>query len=699
MNEMPHPIPTLPLQDLSLEIWDRKYRLRDIHGEPLEDHPDETLQRVAQAVARVEQGDLQGKWEKEFLWILRNGAIPAGRILTNLGAGRDESVSDLYPSAINCVVSKSIHDSLFDILTAVRDAGATLKAGCGIGYDFSTIRPEGALVRGNKTGAFGPLAAMTLLDSLCGSIATAGQRRGAQMAVMDIRHPDIMNFIKAKHEKGKFNNFNLSVLVTEDFLTALDRAESWPLVFPLSPSRMRHVDPESIHWCNFPDTGNCVKNDAGKVACEVVKQVPSTELWELLMASTFTYSEPGVIFIDRINRRNNNWFCENIRATNPCAEQPLPPSGACLLGSVDLTRFVRNPFTDGASFDWKRFKRVVAVFSRFLDNVVDLNELPLESQREEILRKRRHGMGVLGLGSAVTMLGMSYGEKDSLQFTDDVLRTLAVTGWLQAIELAREKGPAPIMNEMFKLEPYHLERRPDLRHSGCKVGSMVQGKELFAGNVGYMAHIEDACPGILEKIRTHGARYTHHSSIAPTGTIALSFGNNASSGIEPTFRHVFRRNVLDDNLSSRTSYDVESLEHLAFRSLMCPAGKPSALPENFVTADTVSVNAHIAIQATAQKWVDSSISKTINVPPSITYQDFRQVYLDAARLGANGCTTFRENTAIYDSVLQDATPLKRDDVSSLPNVTHEGCDCGNPNLVVADGCTTCMNCGASKCAI
>lgn len=709
------------LQALSWEIWDRKYRLRTLDGAPIDITPDDTLVRVARAIAQVESEPIRQEWETQFLWALRNGAIPAGRILTNLGAEVTHPLGTQRASTINCVVSKRLHDDFPSILDAIRDAGLTLKAGCGIGYDFSTIRPEGALVRGNKTGACGPLAIMDILDRLCQSISTAGKRRGAQMAVMDIRHPDIFKFIEAKRTKGRLQNFNLSVLVPDAFFDALHKEADWPLIFPLDPARLGEVDKDRITWQSYPDTGNCVHNENGHVACEIIQTVQASELWDKIMQSTYTFSEPGVLFVDRINNNNNNWYCETIRATNPCGEQPLPPSGACLLGSINLTRFVTRPFTPSASFNWDRYEKVVSIFVRLLDNVVDLNELPLDEQRDEILRKRRHGMGVLGLGSAIAMLGMKYGDARSCAFTEDVMKSMALVGWRQAVALAREKGPAPIMDEPIILQSYHLARCPELAQRGLAIGQKITGKELFAIDEGYMSRIAAACPSLLDEIREHGARFTHHTSIAPTGTIALSFGNNASSGIEPSFRHTYTRNVLADDMCTQAAHPVESFEFRAFQKVTGHGISPETLPDHFVTTNSIPFESHLAIQAAAQKWVDSSISKTINVAEDTSYDAFRQIYLDAAALGVNGCTTFRENSDVYDSVLQDASlpkdkeneltsdggattymPLdamtdNQDAAASLNKLGQ--CDCGTSDISMAGGCRTCLNCGTSRCEI
>ena len=655
----------LELQPLSREIWDRKYRLRNLDGVPQEESVDETFIRVAREIASVEKEEQRQKWEQSFLWALRNCAVPAGRILTN--AGSLDAHSERNASLINCVVSQSIPDNLDGILTMVKRAGLTLKAGSGIGYDFSTVRPAGSIVRGNNASAFGPLTVMELLDCLCAGISTAGDRRGAQMAVMDIRHPDILSFIEAKHRHGRFQNFNMSVLVTDDFLKALENQAVWDLVFPVKPERFLELceisgeeGDDSLCWEDFPDTGDVVKNETGLVACEKYDAVPAEELWDKIMQSTYEFSEPGILFIDRINARNNNSFCETIRATNPCGEQPLPPDGACLLGSVNLVHFIEEPFTASAAFQWDRFEQVVRIFVRLLDNVVDLSNLPLDAQAEEIFRKRRHGMGILGLGSAVAMLRMHYGDKHSLAFTEEVLRRMALVGWQQAVEIAREKGPAPIMEETFTLDTEMLRRAPRLQSRGLRTGDKVPGRVLFANTQSHLSDLEQLDPEILPQIEKYGARFTHHTSIAPTGTIALSIGNNVSNGIEPSFEHRYTRRVLDASLANREEHTVYSYEYLLFRQKLGLSDMVAGdVPSWFATANSVSYQDHLAVQAAAQKWVDSSISKTVNLDPDIRFDEFKQLYLDAAKMGLNGCTTFRPNPAAYDSILERAEPSQQ----------------------------------------
>ncbi|RME33244.1 MAG: ribonucleoside-diphosphate reductase [Gammaproteobacteria bacterium] len=1025
------PAAALDYQPASLDIWDRKYRLRRGDGTPVDRDIDDTFRRIARALAELEEGaERQERWNREFLWALRHGAIPAGRIIANAGAGDLRQAT----STINCTVSGTIHDSMDSILTRLREAGLTLKAGCGIGYEFSTLRPKGAYVSGPGSHTSGPLSFMDIYDRMCRTISSAGGRRGAQMATFDIGHPDVADFIRAKREPGRLRQFNLSLLITEGFMQAVETDADWPLAFPLSEHELEQggidlADPQQVLWRHWPVTEGYRVNERGEVACRIYRTVPARELWELIMRSTYDYAEPGFILIDRVNELNNNWWCEEIRATNPCVtadtwvqttegprqvrqlvgrsftaivdgkayrsgkegffstgtrkvltlctvegyrlrltadhplrrvsresrdsiesgwckagalrpgdrvllndhrqhgswegghtwhegyvigllmgdgtlkqdkavlsawvpqavangretratpgvlsvmeeaeraarrlphradftgwipvpgrseyrmatsairelalrlglrpgakritetmeqassefyrgflrgffdadgsvqgsqdkgvsirlaqsdrerleavqrmllrlgiasrlylnrrregerllpdgkggaatfatkaqhelvisgdniryyaerigfsdstkaghleyllgryrrgmnrerflarveavlpageeavfdvrvpgrnafdangfhahncgEQPLPPYGSCLLGSVNLTRFVREPFTERAAFDWETFRRVVAIFTRMLDNVVEINGLPLEQQRREILEKRRHGMGFLGLGSALAMLRIRYGSPGSLEFTETVARELALTGWEQALELAREKGPAPVLARDYEVTEEMLRLRPELERDGYRVGDEVPGRILHARYSRYMQKIAAVRPDLVEALAETGARFTHHSSIAPTGTISLSLANNASNGIEPSFAHHYVRNIIVEGKKTKEPVDVWSYELLAWRALVDPQASPDeGLPEWFVTADRVTPQEHVDIQAAAQKWIDSSISKTINVPTDLPFEAFHDIYHYAYRKGLKGCTTFRFNPEAFQGVL------------------------------------------------
>jgi ribonucleoside-diphosphate reductase alpha chain len=452
-------------------------------------------------------------------------------------------------------------------------------------------------------------------------------------------------------------------------MEAVKNEGDWKLSFPVTDKEVREDeldlnDPAQVIWREWPQQGKYVSNAAGLVACKVYKTLPAKRLWDAIMSSTYDFAEPGFVLIDKVNEMNNNWFTENIRATNPCGEQPLPAYGSCLLGSVNLTRFVKDPFSREAYFDWDEFRDVVSVFTRMLDNVVEINGLPLEGQRNEILRKRRHGMGFLGLGSTITMLRMKYGEANSVEFTEKVAQELAVVGWETALELAKEKGVAPIMKEKFTITENMLQKRPELERDGFQAGDKIPGRLLHAKYSRYMQRLGEVRPDLVEQLADVGARFTHHSSIAPTGTISLSLANNASNGIEPSFAHHYFRNVIREGKKSKEKVDVFSYELLAYRELINQKAMPHSndedaqLPDYFITADDIKPKQHVDIQAAAQKWVDSSISKTANVPTDFPYEDFKDIYLYAYEKGLKGCTTFRFNPEAFQGVLVKEQDLK-----------------------------------------
>lgn len=1033
----------IPFQDASMDIWDAKYRLKTKDGIALDGSIDETYQRVAKALSDVEKGNnKQEQYYKEFLWALRQGVIPAGRIISNAGALEHKPAT----STINCTVSGTIIDSMDDILGKVHEAGLTLKAGCGIGYEFSTLRPKDAYVSGAGAYTSGPLSFMDIYDKMCFTVSSAGGRRGAQMATFDVGHPDVVEFIRAKRENGRLRQFNLSLLITTEFMNAVKNDQPWPLSFPVTEKEVKLdkldlSDSNLIIWRELPCKDGYVVNNDGLVACKISKIIPARRLWDIIMSSTYDYAEPGFILIDKVNEMNNNWFCEKIRATNPCVtadtwvqteqgprqvsailgqqinvlvdgqlhlsgidgffktatkdvvklktkegfnlrltddhqvrkithldryhletewcaagqlnegdqvllnnhrqhahwngkysenqgyligllvgdgtlkedkavlsvwksaqvmnsdinslnagveaimdkvmtataefntrsdfkgwseiagrneyrlsfaglkalaeelgmtpgnkcisaqietassefyrgflqgffdadgsvqgsqtkgvsirlaqsdiprleavqrmllrlginstvyrnrrptgitklpdgrggvadykiapqhelvisgdnlavyqklinftdsnkaaqlefalknyqrslnrerfvatiesimpdgcedvfdiqvpgintfdanglhahncgEQPLPPYGSCLLGSINLTRFVKKPFTHDAYFDWETYRKAIRIFTRMLDNVVEINGLPLPQQREEIMSKRRHGMGYLGLGSTVTMLGMKYGDAPSLQFTEEVTKVLAVEGWKAGLSLAKEKGPAPIMEQMFTVDGEMLHKRPEMIADGYKIGERIPGKLLHAKYSRYMQQLAKEEPALIAELIETGARFTHHSSIAPTGTISLSLANNASNGIEPSFAHHYSRNVIRAGKKSKEKIDVFSFELLAYREMVNPNAMPYSedpeqkLPDYFIAADDVSPKQHVDIQAAAQKWIDSSISKTANVPTDFPYEDFKSIYEYAYDKGLKGCTTFRFNPEVFQGVLVKESDLE-----------------------------------------
>jgi len=1028
----------IPLQPASQDIWDKKYRLRTKSGEPVDGSIDDTWQRVARALSEVEATpELREHWFERFLWALRRGAIPAGRITSNAGALEHKPAT----STINCTVSGTIRDSMDDILEKVHEAGLTLKAGCGIGYEFSTLRPRGAYVSGAGAYTSGPLSFMDIYDKMCFTVSSAGGRRGAQMGTFDVSHPDVKEFIRAKREDGRLRQFNLSLLITDGFMQAVEHDEDWPLVFPVHVKEKDEFDlndASKVVWREWPTHENYIEREDGLVACKIYGHIRARHLWDMIMVSTYDYAEPGFILIDKVNEMNNNWWCEHIRATNPCVtadtwvqtgegprqvrdllgrgfmarvdgkdhatnsegffrtatkpvlalqteegyrlrltadhrvrrvsrltrwsldtewcaagelragdrvllndhranarwsgalsaeqgyllgllvgdgtlkqdsavlsawpqaaavnatggcgahalmdeafrcaqtlshradfagwsevqgrgewrmksaalrdlafelgmapgdkaitpaleqasseayrgflrgffdadgsvqgsqakgvsvrlaqsdiarleavqrmllrlgiasriyrdrrvagtsvlpdgrggsrayatqaqhelviageslarygelvgfadsdkaarlkaalngysrklnrerfiatvatldadgvedvydvqvpgintfdgngfhahncgEQPLPPYGSCLLGSVNLTTFVRDPFGPKSRFDWDEYREVVKIFTRMLDNVVEINGLPLEQQRNEILGKRRHGMGFLGLGSTITMLKMRYGSAEAVAFTEDVSREMAVAGWEVALDLAKEKGPAPVLAKNYTVTGDMLRKRPEMVEDGYKVGDLIPGRVLHAKYSRYMQRVASVAPNLVKELAETGARFTHHTSIAPTGTISLSLANNASNGIEPSFAHHYSRNVIREGRKTKEKVEVYSFELLAYRALINAEALPfsddpkTKLPEYFVAADDISPKEHVDIQAASQLWVDSSISKTANVPTDYPYEDFKDIYFYAYKQGLKGCTTFRFNPAAFQGVLVKEADLE-----------------------------------------
>jgi ribonucleoside-diphosphate reductase alpha chain len=1027
----------IPMQDASIDIWGKKYRLTDKNGIPVDATIDDTYQRVARSLADVEKPEIREHWYQRFLWALRKGAVPAGRVMSNAGAQEHKPAT----STINCTVSGTIADSMNDILSKVHEAGLTLKGGSGIGYEFSTLRPKGAFVAGAGANTSGPLSFMDIFDKMCQTVSSAGGRRGAQMGTFDVGHPDVMEFIKAKREDGRLRNFNLSLLITDDFMKCVEADGEWKLSFPLSKKEAAGQDlndSSKYQWAEWPITEGYITNEEGLVCKKVYNTIKARRLWDLIMASTYDFAEPGFILIDKYNEYNNNWFCENIRATNPCVtadtwvqtaegprqvaeiigkpflakldgelhassaegffltatkeivrlvtregyqlkltrdhkvrkvtlrtrhriatewveagllvegdevllnnhrgnaqwtgvgtendgyllglligdgtirargavlstwapamaanggpsgafgiqaaamtaladydhrsdftgwyevsgrnefrleaaavtalaaeyglsqdvktitaqmerassdftvgmlrglfdtdgsvqgsqnkgvsirlaqsdlqlleaaqrclirlgiastiyqdrreagkrempdgksglkayacqaqhelvlagdnikvfadrigfadtdkstrlanslsqykrvlnreqfvatissiknagveavydvqvpgvnafdanglhahncgEQGLPPYGSCLLGSLNLTRFVREPFTDNAHFDFEEYRDVVKVFTRMLDNVVEIHGLAIGKQKDEIESKRRHGMGYMGLGSTLAMLKMKYGSDNSVAFTEIVTRELAVSGWVAGLELAKEKGPAPILARDFEVTPLMLRKRPELAKDGYKVGDMVPGRILHAKYSRYMQRVAEMAPQLVEELAQVGARFTHHSSIAPTGTISLSLANNASNGIEPSFAHQYARNIIREGKKSKESVDVFSYELLAYRTKVNPNASPMAddaknkLPAYFTSSDEVTPRQHVDIQAAAQRWIDSSISKTANVPSNYPYESFKDIYKYAHAQGLKGCTTFRFNPEVHQGVLVKKEDLQK----------------------------------------
>ena len=544
------------------QIWDMKYRFKEADGTPLDGTVEDTWRRIARALAVVEKD--ADHWENEFYGALEDFKfLPAGRITAGAGTARKVTL-------FNCFVMGTIPDSMGGIFDMLKEAALTMQQGGGIGYDFSTIRPKGALVTGVAADASGPLSFMDVWDSMCRTIMSAGSRRGAMMATMRCDHPDIEDFITAKSDAARLRMFNVSVLVTDPFMEAVKANGSWDLVFD------------------------------GKV----YQTVKARGLWSKIMRSTYDYAEPGVIFIDRINKANNLRYCETIAATNPCGEQPLPPYGACLLGSINLARLVKDPFEADADLDIDGLSKLVATAVRMMDNVVDASEFPLPQQAQEAQAKRRIGLGVTGLADALLMTGLRYGSDEAARQTDRWLHAIARAAYLASVELAKEKGTFPL----FDADP-------------------------FLASDAMMQMDED----VRDQIRTHGIRNALLTSIAPTGTISL-YAGNVSSGIEPVFAYAYTRKVLQKD-GTRTEEEVVDYAVQMWRDKYGDAD----LPDYFVNAQTLAPLDHVKMQAAAQKWIDSSISKTINCPEDISFDDFQDVYMQAYETGCKGCTTYRPN--------------------------------------------------------
>ncbi|WP_287885072.1 adenosylcobalamin-dependent ribonucleoside-diphosphate reductase [Paracoccus sp. (in: a-proteobacteria)] len=544
------------------QIWDMKYRLKDSGGQPADLSVEDSWRRVARDLARVEKDP--ALWEDRFYAALEDFKfLPAGRILAGAGTGREVTL-------FNCFVMGTIPDSMAGIFDMLKEAALTMQQGGGIGYDFSTIRPRGAEVKGVAADASGPLSFMDVWDAMCRTIMSAGSRRGAMMATMRCDHPDIEAFIEAKQDSARLRMFNLSVLVTDAFMEAVKADGPWDLQF------------------------------GGKV----YHTVRARDLWNRIMRATYDYAEPGVIFIDRINQQNNLNYAETIAATNPCGEQPLPPYGACLLGSVNLARLVEAPFTADARLNPEALDELVRTAVRMMDNVVDASKFPLPQQAAEAQAKRRIGLGVTGLADALLMLGLRYGAADAVEQTRVWMKAIARSAYLASVDLAREKGAFPLFD----------------------------AKKYLAS--GFMRRMD---ADLREAVAQHGIRNALLTSIAPTGTISL-YAGNVSSGIEPVFAYAYTRKVLQKD-GSRTEEEVVDYAVQMWRDLKGDA----PLPDYFVNAQTLAPLDHVAMQAAAQEWVDSSISKTINCPEDISFEDFKDVYLAAWDKGCKGCTTYRPN--------------------------------------------------------
>lgn len=557
------------------QIWDMKYRFKQADGTPIDNTVEDSWSRIAGALASVEKDPKA--WEPKFYEALEDFKyLPAGRITAGAGTARSVTL-------FNCFVMGTVPDSMGGIFDMLKEAALTMQQGGGIGYDFSTIRPKGALVEGVAADASGPLSFMDVWDAMCRTIMSAGSRRGAMMATMRCDHPDVEDFITAKSDAARLRMFNMSVLITDPFMDAVKADKPWDLVF----------------------NG------------ETYKTVQARELWDAIMQSTYDYAEPGVIFIDRINKANNLSYCETIAATNPCGEQPLPPYGACLLGSINMARLVKDPFGDAPEMDEALMIDLVATAVRMMDNVVDASKFPLEQQAQEAAAKRRIGLGVTGLADALLMVGLRYGSEEAAAQTDKWMHAIARAAYLASVDLAKEKGAFPLFDA---------------------------DKFLASGAM------QDMDDDVRDAIREHGIRNALLTSIAPTGTISL-YAGNVSSGIEPVFAYAYTRKVLQKD-GTRTEEEVVDYAVQLWRELKGDA----ELPDYFVNAQTLAPLDHVRMQAAAQKWIDSSISKTINCPEDISFDDFKEVYMAAWDQGCKGCTTYRPNdvTGSVLSVSEDS---------------------------------------------
>jgi len=587
---------TTPISRL---IWETKYRWRDgdvVHDRTIED----SWRRIARALAAVEKTDAPA-WEERFLSILRDFRfLPGGRIQAGAGTGRRVTL-------FNCFVMGAIEDSMDGIFEALKQGALTMQQGGGVGYDFSTLRPQGMAAKSVGSVASGPVSFMRIWDAMCATLLSVGSRRGAMMATLRCDHPDIEEFIDAKRAHGSLRHFNLSVLVSDAFLDAVRQNQDWPLIFP----------------ANGDDAGGEIvqRTWSGRtkpIPCRVIRRIPARRLWDRIMRATYDYAEPGVLFIDRINEWNNLWYRENISATNPCGELPLPPYGACDLGSINLTAFVQNPFKDQAHIDLAAIANTARLATRLMDNAIDASLFPLPAQADQARGTRRIGLGLTGLADTLIMLGLHYGEEPARALAARVMQTICHATYGASIELAGEKGAFPFLDR----------------------GQYLQGP-----------FIRSLPPELQQGIAEHGIRNSHLTAIAPTGTISL-LANNISSGLEPVYDFSYSRRMTDTN-GQLVSHELRD-EAFRFYREQTPDGP---LPPAFVASHQLAPEAHLAMQAALQPFVDSSISKTINVPTDYSFTAFQNIYSRAYDLGLKGCTTFRPNPVTGEILSREAEPV------------------------------------------
>jgi len=605
--------PSTTEQPISLDVLREKYLKAD------EQNVGDLYARVAKALASVESPAAREEWTQRFLANLQAGAIGAGRIMSAAGAGIEATLINCFVQPVGDCIQGTDAEGYPGIYEALREAAETMRRGGGVGYDFSRIRPKGAEVKGTASLASGPCSYINVFDQSCSTVESAGARRGAQMGVLRIDHPDVLDFITAKRTPGRWNNFNVSVAVSDAFMHALDSGQTWELVHPAKPGKA------------LMDAGAHQRDDGQWV----YRSLPATELWDTVMRSAYDFAEPGILFLDHINQDNNLRYCESIAATNPCGEQPLPAYGCCDLGPVILTRFVRNPFgVDGEpSFDFAAFEAVVATQVRALDNVLDLTFWPLQQQRDEAQAKRRIGVGFTGMGNALCMLKLRYDQPDGRDMATRIARTMRDAAYRASVALAQEKGAFPA----FEADAY-----------------------LSAGT---FASRLDA--DLQKAIRTHGIRNSHLLSIAPTGTVSLAFADNASNGIEPPFSWTYQRKKREADGSTAT-YTVEDHAWRVYKQL---GGSVDSLPPWFVSALAMSAQDHIAMMAAVQPFVDTAISKTVNVPADYAYDSFKDLYLQAWQARLKGLATYRPN-AILGSVLSETPAAPAPAVKATKFVAH-----------------------------
>ncbi len=580
--------------DISKHIWETKYRFHDgniIHDQTIED----TWWRIANSLAKAESSDRE-YWKQNFFNELKGFRfIPGGRIQAGAGTGHQVTL-------FNCFVMGTIQDSMESIFDNLKEGALTMQQGGGVGYDFSTLRPHGSLAKATGTIASGPISFMRIWDSMCKTLLSTGARRGAMMATLRCDHPDIEKFISVKQNSNELRNFNLSVLVTDEFINAIQNDNDWNLVFPITDEEFQDQHQIVMRQWSGHNTPS---------PCRIFKTINAKVLWDKIMRATYEYAEPGVLFIDRINDQNNLWYKEHITATNPCGEIPLPAYGACNLGAINLTQFVQHPFTKDSRIDLNAIKETTMIATRMLDNVIDISEFPLPQQKHQALNCRRIGLGFTGLADALIMLGLDYSKHSSRDIAVDIIKTICYTAYSTSINLAEEKGIFPD----FKQDEYL---------SGEFISTLPEDNK--------------------SKIKKYGIRNSHLITIAPTGTTSI-LANNISSGIEPVFDYAYSRQVLELDGTYKT-YHIKDYAYALWESI----NKDAPLPNQFVTAKGISPKAHLKMQAALQPYVDNAISKTINIPEDFPYEEFQMLYLLAYENNLKGCTTYRPNK-ITGSVL------------------------------------------------